>query len=59
MRNSSKLGIVTLAIAVTALACDPAKTNNGKTTADSLKKSFDTSSKAAFDTVKNEQTKKL
>ncbi len=59
MKNSFKIGFVILGIAVSALACDPPKTNSnttpsdsGKTKIDTSKNSIDTAKKAAVDTVK-------
>ena len=59
MKNSFKIGFVIVGIAVSALACDPPKTNSNTTPPDSEKakidtsqKSIDTAKKAAIDTVK-------
>ncbi len=53
MKNSFKIGIVILAIAITAMSCDPVKTNSGKPSADSLKTVADTTAKAGADTAEN------
>ena len=59
MKNSFKIGFLIVAIAVSALACDPPKTNSnttppdsGKAKIDTSQKSIDTAKKAAIDTVK-------
>ena len=59
MKNSFKIGFVIIGIAVSALACDPSKTNSnstppdsGKTKVDTSQKGIDTAKKAAIDTVK-------
>lgn len=59
MKNSFKIGFVIIGIAVSALACDPPKTNSnstppdsGKTKVDTSQKGIDTAKKAAIDTVK-------
>jgi hypothetical protein len=59
MKNSFKIGFIILGIAVSALACDPPKTNlnntppdSGKTKVDTLQKSIDTAKNVAIDSVK-------
>jgi hypothetical protein len=59
MKNSFRTGFLLASIAVSALACDPPKTNanttppdSGKTKIDTLQKGIDTEKNVAIDTVK-------